>query len=152
MTQSYQDDSDTDIDFELGEENNPEVRGYVQQVQVAGGGAEADQEIGGRPVLGVAEPADGENNEEQAQRKSGRIRKPPARYGRSPQERKKKKGLARKRPKQRTQEAIIMWKGVRYGPPLEQEQEGTEDSEEQEDTEDSEQEGTVSVGEGMESD
>ena len=45
-----------------------------------------------------------------------------------------------------------MWKGVRYGPPLEQEQEGTEDSEEQEDTEDSEQEGTVSVGEGMESD
>ena len=41
--------------------------------------------------MGVAEPADGENNEEQAQRKSGRIRKPPARYGRSPQERKKKR-------------------------------------------------------------
>ena len=94
--------------------------------------------------MGVAEPADGENNEEQAQRKSGRIRKPSARCGRSPQERKKKKGLARKRPKQRTQEAIVMWKGVRYGPHLEQEQKGTEDSEEQEDTEDSEQEGTVS--------
>ena len=46
-----------------------------------------------------------------------------------------------------------MWKGVRYGPPSEQEQEGTEDSEEQEDTEDSEeQEGTVSAGEGIEAD
>ena len=90
MTQSYQDDSDTDIDFELGEENDPKEGRDLQQVQVAGGGAEADQEIGGRPVLGVAEPADVGNNEEQVQRKSGRIRQPPARYGRSPQERKKK--------------------------------------------------------------
>ena len=54
--------------------------------------------------------------------------------------------------KAKAEEAIIMWRGVRYDPPLEQEQEGTEDSEEQEDTEDSEQEGTVSVGEGIESD
>ena len=39
VKQSYQGDSDTDIDFDLGEQNNPDVGGDAQQVQVAGGGA-----------------------------------------------------------------------------------------------------------------
>ena len=114
VKQRYQEDSDSEGDFDLEfRQEDPGVGRERQEVQGAevpverevnqGEGAEAD---------GEAQPEEREEERDQPQRRSQRNRQLPERFRMSPQQRKKRQGEARKREKMRTPEAVIRFRGV----------------------------------------